>query len=1502
MKRSIPGASRLFVQACIAALLLGSASAQTLPVVLGDFDADGTPTVADLVRLINHLKADPVLPAPLAPFADLDQNGIVDVADVEHLTAVILEREPQTPLPIAHIDQSSPASGDGNVAVTREFIIRFSTPLAANAIVGIDHFYAQYAGRTLLGRVEISSDRLKATLFHQENLPSSARVRVTFDADGVSDYLGRVVDADGDGQPGGKAEFDFDTVNITPVASTGMVGTIYAAKLGGGGGNVPLQGVIIEIVGDEDNTRTTTAADGSFALSPVPAGDFFVNVDGRLVTGGFPDAGYYPFVRKVWSAKPGRGDNLAAGTGEIFLPFIRPGTLQTVSATQSTPIGLPPAVIAANPEFSGVSITVPANSLFGDDGSRGGKVGLAPVPPDRLPEPLPSGLGLPLVITVQTDGASNFDRPATVRFPNTPDPGTGDRLPAGSKSALWSFNHDTGGWELQGPMTVSVDGNWIDSDPGVGIKQPGWHGQSPSSRLFNPTYSQSAPAIGKCGSTRENQISRAKCLQDGVAAVGSAVGLKAACSGTPVGFGLQVFGKYFFCKQLSNLHDPGVAQEIFQACWEFYSECNLAPETNQDRGGLAKNARGKAKDGEDTVEALFDSTRTLLGSIIEDLSVIESFYEMARELIGDSEPDELTPEQERQLTEIAASLTLFLEGKTEKEFFRSRMILLDQFKNAIGVEFDLRTDESGYYAIEDLATGFVVRGRTDRQGAVGGVPVRPNSPYRTRIIFPKRVGVYIAEYLTADIGQDLAAPRGILGHPTPDSDDDGLEDSAEFVLGTNPDNPDSDNDGVTDGAEIAQGTDPLDDLPVATGVIASGPTAAAARDVCAVNDTIIVACGFAGVTVFDVSAGLTPVRVAEVDTPGSAEAVACFGNLIAVADGPGGLAIIDTSDPPAASILHRLPFASPAKAVTVHGAIAFVGMENGTIAAVDLPTGTLLSLNREIGAPIQDLALAGDYLYALEVGQLDVFEIVDGQIARVANLPLPEAQGAGGRRLRLFIGDRFALATHRKGYIEFDITKPAQPVYLRQNDTAQFGWKQIVANGSGLAIAAVGNTSDNGGPHHIDLYGIAPDGADGIYITTIQTPGLASAVTLYNGFAYIADSSAGLQVVNYLAFDALGQAPTVTLTSSAVAGEFEEGKVMRATAAVTDDVQVRNVQFFIDGELALTDGNFPFAMRFVTPILADGISRFTLKSIATDTGGNTAESAELTINLVPDATPPRVRRTLPGNGGVVGQIQSVTIFMSEAIDAVTIAGDSLSITHIGGLSGPQIQSIDYRDTLNSLVVEFEEPLEPGGYEITVRAPLADLAGIPFAEPFRFTFLVYGFADLDLDGIPDNVESALGLDPLNPDSDGDGIADGAEDFDNDGLANAGEFPVGANPTDPDTDNDGTLDGAGDADFDALNDQQEFVRGTDPNKVDSDGDGWSDEAEVTVGSDPLNPLSRPLSFVVSTRRVRSHRTAADPVARGNFFLGEPSTTVRRTAPDPVQWGDFHLGKPLILIDHQ
>ncbi|WP_437689771.1 DUF3344 domain-containing protein [Sorangium sp. So ce176] len=153
-------------------------------------------------------------------------------------------------------------------------------------------------------------------------------------------------------------------------------------------------------------------------------------------------------------------------------------------------------------------------------------------------------------------------------------------------------------------------------------------------------------------------------------------------------------------------------------------------------------------------------------------------------------------------------------------------------------------------------------------------------------------------------------------------------------------------------------------------------------------------------------------------------------------------------------------------------------------------------------------------------------------------------------------------------------------------------------------------------------------------------------------------------------------------------------------------------------------------------------------------------------------------------------------------------------------------------------------------------------------------------DTDGDGLSDDLEETIGSDPLDADSDDDGVLDGQEpnpaddtdgdglinvldvDSDNDGLFDGTELGLpcdnaatdvtaghcradadgGAtktSPIDPDTDDGGVPDGQEDSNLDGAIDAGE----TDPNNgeddvppVDTDGDGLSDDLEETIGTDP------------------------------------------------------------------
>jgi hypothetical protein len=171
-----------------------------------------------------------------------------------------------------------------------------------------------------------------------------------------------------------------------------------------------------------------------------------VHVDGRTVPN-LPAGSYYPFVGKRWTAL--RGQNVSIGT--VYLPLVVPGTLQPVSLTSATTITMAASIVSSIPIMALASIVVPSNSLYYNNGTRGGSVGLAPVPPDRIPGRLPPGLTPAYVITIQTDGATNFDVPPIVCLPITvPIPPEG--------FSFFSFNHDVGAFEEIGPVEIIDNG------------------------------------------------------------------------------------------------------------------------------------------------------------------------------------------------------------------------------------------------------------------------------------------------------------------------------------------------------------------------------------------------------------------------------------------------------------------------------------------------------------------------------------------------------------------------------------------------------------------------------------------------------------------------------------------------------------------------------------------------------------------------------------------------------------------------------------------------------------------------------------------------------------------------------------------------------------------------------------------------------------------------------------------------------------------------------------
>ncbi len=209
------------------------------------------------------------------------------------------------------------------------------------------------------------------------------------------------------------------------------------------------------------------------------------------------------------------------------------------------------------------------------------------------------------------------------------------------------------------------------------------------------------------------------------------------------------------------------------------------------------------------------------------------------------------------------------------------------------------------------------------------------------------------------------------------------------------------------------------------------------------------------------------------------------------------------------------------------------------------------------------------------------------------------------------------------------------------------------------------------------------------------------------------------------------------------------------------------------------------------------------------------------------------------------------------------------------------------------------------------------------------------ADDDGDGVPNQVELHMGMNPDEIDSDGDTLSDGYEleygrqianfdavrgfgaldptspDSDGDGWGDAEEVSAMANPANPDSDGDGWGDGdevaaqgdatAGpdkfmaatdplddDSDDDGISDGDEASANTRAELADSDGDGLGDLAEDKLGTNPLNGAFNPAELTIDAKAwgltPAELRQTDEPLATVIARWARPGLEAPKSAEEP------------------
>jgi len=603
-----------------------------------------------------------------------------------------------------------------------------------------------------------------------------------------------------------------------------------------------------------------------------------------------------------------------------------------------------------------------------------------------------------------------------------------------------------------------------------------------------------------------------------------------------------------------------------------------------------------------------------------------------------------------------------------------------------------------YIVVETGNSNIPQRTRSNAEGHYRFI-LPASTPYKVTLFDPLTQLVGSTQGTTAPSGEQTRLrynPR-FGASESPDTDGDGLPDDIEFTIGTSDSNPDTDGDGIDDFQEIELGLDPLSGLVATTGIMASLPLKGEAKAVVVENQTAYVATGTFGLTIVDIGQFNNPIIQGQLDLPGDATDVAVDSDLqtVVVATNGGGLQLIDIPDPMLPSLRATLQIA--ANQVEIFDGIAYA-TEGNSLIAMDLLTGFRLPNTSLPGDGIvTGLAREGTNLYGYISGS-DTFFIVDiadpTAIKVTGQLDLAIASSDVG----VFAADGVAYLAG-SGLRTIDISNPNNPSLIGDADLF-FTARNVALNGSGLALVAA---EDLG----LSVYDVTDPSATDAFVAGFGTHGLAYDVAIAAGIAYVADGPGGLQIINYLPFDNQGQAPNTEITSpvedldpDTEGVQVIEGMDIPIISDITDDVQVRNVELLVNGEVVGNDVSFPFELTAVALNQEPEATAVEVQVRATDTGGNTALSNVLSFQLLPEEQGPTIQNILPRDGVVLNSgLEAVTISFDKPLATDTVNANTFKLLNGSGELVPA-RNIQLRSSDRLVQLTFE-PLPQSDYQLVI---------------------------------------------------------------------------------------------------------------------------------------------------------------------------------------------------------
>ena len=665
-----------------------------------------------------------------------------------------------------------------------------------------------------------------------------------------------------------------------------------------------------------------------------------------------------------------------------------------------------------------------------------------------------------------------------------------------------------------------------------------------------------------------------------------------------------------------------------------------------------------------------------------------------------------------------------------------------------------------YVALENLSNGTVMRSMVDLQpgGALcpQGVLLAPDTAYREYVYSVDHNTVGYSDFVTAASGT-FDMPNVVMGkHLSKQTDGSGLESLAEFIIGLPSNGSGKTAAGITYLQALRDGIDPTAGTVLPTGIVGSQTLNGGAQAVTVVGSTGTASNLTAyvstsnGLSIVDVTQPTKPTVLSSLPLPGQQGSISVDTTLneAAIAAGGAGLNIVDVSNSLFPALLTTVQFSDAVTDATARDGIAYVSAGT-SIATVDLATFEVratLDLSQYGATTLQGLAFDGKTLYAIDAAHQIWSVGVNGDVlTKLGSLSVASSSGTltiGGDVLYVPAFEAFP-----GGYQTVDISNPASMRLISSAVGTALEGTQMALNGTGLAVA-IGAA---GRVNAIDTIDVSdPTNTNKLNNRTVlpQTP---LDVALANGFAFVADGSAGLMVVNYDGVDVKGVPPSISIASNAVdispatAGvQVAEGTVLTIHPTASDDVQVRNIQLLVNGKVVANEVAYPFDFNVLVPSIASSGSTLTVQAVAYDTGGNKKLSNVLTLNVVPDTVPPTVVSTSITQNASLFYVKSIQVNFDKRIDTskLNLSGMSLVGAGADGVFGTQDDitvpvSFSARPLGQTLTILLANALPAGKFEFRLSPSVVfDTHGNQLSAPVVLDFTVRPASDVKAStGVP-----------------------------------------------------------------------------------------------------------------------------------------------------------------------